>query len=35
MLATQPSYVVSDWIAQTRPLINAQLDEMLDRKSVV
>ena len=29
MLATQPSYVASAWIAQTRPLIDAQLDEML------
>jgi geranylgeranyl diphosphate synthase type II len=29
MLATHPSHVVSDWIAQTRPLIDAQLDEML------
>ena len=29
MLATQASHVASDWIAQTRPLIDAHLDEML------
>lgn len=29
MLATYPSYVASDWIARTRPIINAHLDELL------
>lgn len=29
MLATQANHVASDWIAQTRPLIDAHLDEML------
>jgi len=29
MLATHPSHVARDWIAQTRPLINTHLDELL------
>jgi geranylgeranyl diphosphate synthase type II len=29
MLATHPSHATGDWVAQTRPLVNAHLDEML------
>ena len=29
MLATHPSHVAGDWVAETRPLVNAHLDEML------
>ena len=29
MLATHPSHVTGDWVAETRPLVNAHLDEML------
>jgi geranylgeranyl diphosphate synthase, type II len=29
MLGTHPHYVASDWTTQTRPLINAHLDNLL------